>query len=358
MLKVILITIGIIAEFLIGNEKPNNICLGVYYFDGWTGKTAGTTSQRLVQQFPDREPIWGWQTSTPEIMEKQIALASSSGISFFNFCWYYPNDTNSTYHSLPLNNAVKLYLNSPNKSLLKFSLLIANHSGFLIYPKDWNQVSNAWIELFKDKNYLMVEGKPYLTIFDLRSLIKCFGSTDAVRTALDELRSTAQKAGFEGVTIATCVSVQDASSSLAAKLCGFDILTGYNYPNAGYNNAGNSNSIKELTKGEIQIWNKLKGSGKPYVPVSTLNWDARPWAKDDNDLMQKKYYTGYSKESVKQSIIQLRRWMKENNSFTTKENIAMAYAWNEYGEGGWLTPSKYKDKALLSGLKEGLRLPL
>src|SRR4051812_33911811 len=65
----------------------DNIKMGAYYFDGWTGKTFHISP--ALDSFPERKPVWGWVTSTPSAITEQIDLAADAGISFFNFCWYY-----------------------------------------------------------------------------------------------------------------------------------------------------------------------------------------------------------------------------------------------------------------------------
>ena len=74
--------------------------IGAYYFDGWAGrhrladteawaKDAPThLTKRMLDEFPEREPIWGWRDDRPEVMEQQIDLAADHGIAFFAFCWY------------------------------------------------------------------------------------------------------------------------------------------------------------------------------------------------------------------------------------------------------------------------------
>ena len=36
----------------------------------------------------------------------------------------------------------------------------------------------------------------------------------------------------------------------------------------------------------------------------------------------------------------LAKWMEDNPSAVTKDRLAIIYAWNEIGEGGWLVPCK------------------
>jgi len=47
-------------------------------------------------------------------MQKQIDYCADHGIAFWSFCWYYPEGDDKT---TPLNNALELYLKSPNCSV-------------------------------------------------------------------------------------------------------------------------------------------------------------------------------------------------------------------------------------------------
>ena len=70
------------------SEKMHkSVRFGAYYFDGWTGIYPWHITPELVKSFPNREPKWGWITSSQEVMNEQISLASKSGLSFFSFCW-------------------------------------------------------------------------------------------------------------------------------------------------------------------------------------------------------------------------------------------------------------------------------
>jgi len=146
---------------------------------------------------------------------------------------------------------------------------------------------------------------------------------------------------------------QDAKK---AEQCGFDMLTGYNYHSAGFTVKGQRQiPIDSMISAEYRVWNKFKKlTSLPYIPVSTLNWDPRPWANALNNFSIAPYFVEFSSKSVYRSIKSLSKWIQLHPQETTKEKIALVYAWNEYGEGSWLTPSKKEDKKLLEGLKKAL----
>lgn len=350
--RVFLISLMLYSLNLYGQENANdnltgNIYLGAYYFDGWTAGSYHITD-KLKEDYQKREPIWGWVTSAPKIVEAQIDAAANAGIKFFSFDWYFRNGRTD----FSLNNALNLYLTAPNKNRLKFCLMVANHEPFLIGPSYWNELVTKWISLFKTNSYLKVNGKPLLIFFSVPSLIEEFGTPSAVKHAFDSLRLVSKKEGLKGVTIAACVYDNDKSVK-EAEACGFDILTGYNYHGYGLKKIQVITPIDTMRAADIRVWDGIKKrSDMPYIPVATLNWDPRPWRDDPGQVP---HFTGYSLNSVYQSVRSLRKWIEANPQRTSKERIALMYAWNENGEGGWLTPSKIMKDSLLLGVKSALQ---
>ena len=159
--------------------KPKAM-VGAYYFDGWSGQTNHVT-KLLETKYADRKPLWGWKDDTVEIMQKQIDYCADHGIAFCAFDWYYPEGMNKT---TALNNALDLYLKAPNCQRLKFCLLVANHKGFRIGPKDWDACCERWIELFRKPTHLRVGDQPLLIIFSPDELQQAFGGVEGVHQAL------------------------------------------------------------------------------------------------------------------------------------------------------------------------------
>lgn len=333
-------------------NPARHLLVGAYYFDGWTGKTSHVTPS-LTQDYGNRKPIWGWLTSTPEIVGKQVAAAAEANIDFFSFCWYY-SDLYKKNQEEPRNNALRLFLAAQDKHGLKFNLMVANHYGYTIGPADWAGLTKVWVDLFEKDTYLKFEEKPLITFLSLRLLVGAFGSAEKVKTALDQLRAAAVGRGLKGVNIAVCVAPNQKDADLARQ-CGFDLLTGYNYHDQTLVDRQSISPIKVLSPKEQAVWSSFLKFGMPYMPVATLNWDPRPWDEINKMKKASPHFEGYSPSSVYQSIKGLKKWTLENHPSGTAEQIAMIYAWNEYGEGAYLTPSVSYKNGLLEAVKEALK---
>ena len=333
-------------------DYQSKVKVGAYYFSGWTGKTNHLTKS-LITDYYKRQPKWGWVAGGKETMSKEIEYASNAGIDFFSFCWYYVNSDSTKFKYHPLNSALDSYLTSKNRQKMQFNLLVANHLGAIIRPQDWEVVTNEWIRIFKKQNYLLVEQKPLITFFSLNSLLEEFKTESHIRRALDSFREKAYQAGLSGISIAICVNGEDDEVE-KAKLSGFDILTGYNYHHAGFNGKNMELPISNLLVGSENIWQKFIRANRPYIPVVTLNWDSRPWANLDMQSVNSPRYIGYSAGSIYNSITHAISWVSSHPMAVTNERLMMIYAWNEYGEGAWLAPTKAFGNSFLRAVKKAI----
>ena len=329
---------------------------GAYYFDGWTGQTRHLT-ERLETEFFDREPVWGWRDDSLDVMEQQIDYAADNALAFFAFDWYYPEGENK---ETPLNTGLELYLQSNNRDRLEFCLLVANHGGFRIGPGDWEIVCDKWIALFKQPTHLMVNGKPLIIFFSPWELKKAFGGTaEGVKQAFEAFRQKAAANGLKGVAIAACCTPGPENNwsdldDLAAS--GYDIFTGYNYH--GYINKGGVKiqAFANMIEGHEDIWNRFAvKTSVPYIPVVTTGWDKRPWeAADLAPEKQSPYYPDRTHLQVADFVERAIRWMDQHPERTTEERLVLLYAWNENGEGGYLTPTKSQGDIYLRAIGDVL----
>jgi len=337
----------ILFIYIISPVYGQSVKIGAYYFDGWNEKSLYHITDKLKFDFSEREPKWGWITSSQKIMDEQLLLAKSSGISFFSFCWY--ND--ATITNRPLNDALKYYQKSPNRKNFQFSLLVANHEGFELEPEEWDSLTDRWLNFFRMEDYFRIEHCPLISFFSVKSMIKKFGSTDNVKFAMERFRSKARIMGFRDIKLAACVPPSKTDVEQAIQ-CGFNVLTGYNYHDYGlYKSKIQRVPLDAMRTAERKIWNEMRGlSNVEYIPAITLNWDPRPWANNSNGYETAPFFIGYSSESVYNSVKSYRDWALEKPE---NSKVAILYAWNEYGEGAYLTPTK-KGLNLLMRLKKAI----
>jgi hypothetical protein len=337
-------------------EPFRRMKLGAYYFDGWAGKCPyddGTDAnawakgmpthftKKLATTFSGRKPIWGWRDDTKAIMEQQIDLAADHGIAFFAFCWYW--STNQGPINVPAiesdskHTSMYQFMNAENNDKMEFCLLVANHQGAeIIGDAAWKQAANYWIKLFKYPRYLKTGGKPLIIIFSPSGVDKA---------GLAYLQESAKAAGFPGVAVAYCGNGKPED--------GFTLRTHYNIIPGNGNHVSEPHPYQELVNAHMNAWN---GSiQQPYIPVATVGWDRRPWESPDgfgSGSTPTWYFEGNTPLAVESFINQMAIWMEHRPANCTSDKLALIYAWNEIGEGGWLVPCTDDPKGeLLDAIK-------
>ncbi|MDD4891593.1 MAG: glycoside hydrolase family 99-like domain-containing protein [Phycisphaerae bacterium] len=325
------------------NDKPRQekkMTIGAYYFDGWSGqrtlagdvkepwaKNAPThLTKRLVEEFPEREPVWGWRDDSPEIMERQIDLAADHGLAFFAFCWYWRDDERAINKQAikddPLHTSMELFLKAKNNRRLKFCLLVANHQGARIRgSENWKQAGEFWMPYLKHPQYQTVGGKPLIIVFSP-------GGGD--KDGFAQVQASARAAGLPGVAIAGCGG--------GAPEVGCTHGTHYNVV-PGYTAGSEQHAYAELAAANKVAWGGSRQ--QPYMPIVTAGWDKRPW-EGPMGLNQGEgwYYPDRTPEKFAAQLRDAVAWMDKHPEQTTAERIVLIYAWNEFGEGGYLAPTK------------------
>lgn len=315
----------------------SNICLGqnpligTYYFDGWAGTSKVKNeawainapthlTKKLACQYQNRKPLWGWRDDDINIMEKQIKLASKNEIDFFSFCWYWKNDNSridtTNIMRYPLHTSIELFKKAKNKHRMKFSLLIANHTGARIKTeKDWLDAVDFWVRhYFNDPQYLKIDGKPVITVFvggEVNRFIPAIRQYVKTHTNFPDLFIISNK--------------YDKSDSH------FDMLSWYNIreKEPGHSEERNYTTLMRYVE---KSWAVIDSSFC-VAPCVMVNWDRRPWETKTEGL----YYTGCTPDLFRKQLEAAFRFVIKRNQ---PYRLVMIYAWNELGEGGYLIPTQ------------------
>jgi len=336
----IVLIVGALTSANCRAQTKGDVTVGAYYFDGWAGinKFASDPTQpwakhapthltrRMLEEFPHREPVWGWRDDSLAIMERQIDLAAENGIDFFLFCWYWRDNKGSinreAIESTSLHTSLNLYLKAKNKNKVKFALLVANHEGAeILETENWKEATQYWLQYFQDPQHIQVDGKPLIVLFDPKNVNE---------NDLQAMQEVSKANGLSGLAIAGCNVNQEQA--------GFTHRTHYNVV-PGYDAGSEAHPYKTLVTATQQQW--FGSEAQPYIPQLTVSWDKRPW-EGPTGLNQKEgwYYPDASPEQFKAFLEKAVEWMDEHPRETTKERLVLVYAWNELGEGGYLVPTK------------------
>jgi hypothetical protein len=317
--------------------------VGIYYFSGWWREQPNkyfTAGQDWRTNYPGRVPLLG-EYNEQETMDREIAAAATNGVSFFQILWYYQgNAWNPPGHEDKLNEGLRLFLASPNNRRMKFTLEFVNHPPFGIEDAAaWERACREWCEAMKHPSYLRLGGRPVFKVHGAEHFFNQ-NSRDPSRVAkrIETLRRVAREAGLPGLLVGGGVMPGAVENGPAE--APYDFLTTYmDMPNLPSRDKPYpySDLLQHAEKG----WSLYaRGSQKPYVPYVPSGWDPRPWhdPRPSFELPNREQWLT-ALRSVKAALdasINLGIPVEPGK----RQKMLLIYAWNEFGEGGMVAPTR------------------
>lgn len=321
------------------------------YFGGWWEQKPNkwnTAGRDWRLDYPERVPLLG-QYNSQETMDAEIEAASSYGVDGFNILWY--PDTGNTPESVLLDSSLEHFMRSPNCSKMKFSIEYCNHAPFDVTDESkWHSVCSFFANCMthpSDKNspssYLRAEGSAYFKIHGLEHFRRQMnGSSDKIRRFISILRDTARERGAGELIISTGVMAEDFRQGKAYfdEFSGvFDVFS--TYMDMPANLPADTVHPYSLLLGKAErAWEGFGKLGVPYIPYLPSGWDSRPW-KDPRPA-----FAFPNREEWRGALLSLTEIFDKYPSLgipLPDGNTMPAftvYAWNEYGEGGMIAPTR------------------
>ncbi len=348
------------SEFPAQQESMQKPLLGAIRWDAWYGKIPEGTKLRDPKSYPGvpknlpfsadpgaetrrslSEPMWFWRLpfytqfdkqgnvsdingARPEVIEKEIELASANGIDYWAFA-YYPKDC-------PLSFTMQAYLKSPNRNKVAFCLfLILTHKNYGNFTCDAEMRKDA-LELAVRPEYLKVQGnRPvfFLGFFTKETLA-------AFRSGIWE--QFCQQAEAKGLGRPYAVF---NNPNLVKEFKG-DAVSAY----CPGNTKGQSRPYVNLAKSAEREWLNWEQSGVNVVPCCTAGWDMRPRMLHPVSWIGGRYQGKWIENCVlsgepDEIAAHIKNGVDWHKTHPAKDGVklTLVYAWNEYDEGGWIAPT-------------------
>lgn len=301
--------------------------VGCYYFPGWRDYGAWS----VLNDFPERRPILGYANDgSPEVVDWQIKWALDHGIKFMIYDWYWSKG--GRYYEEGLNDG---FLKAKHQDKMQFCLLWANHNGKGSHSEqDMLDVTKYWIDnYFKRPNYLKVDGKNVMVIFNPGGITEDMGKDDA-KTAFVKMNKLCEDSGVGGLYLVACAGPSpDYLKTLADE--GYAAISGYNYPWAG-DKGQNVAPYKWMVDAYKDIWEQMAAmSSVPYIPLCESGWDSRPW-----NGPKARVRTGKSAELWQEMLANAKAYNDDpKHKLPGGKKLVFCEAWNEYGEGDYIEPT-------------------
>ena len=331
----------------IPTPNPANGIVGAIRWDAWVGDAptfGDATSANRVGLVVERTlgpnhwhyrlPFFAVELSenevqvrgnTQAIINQEILYAANAGLDYWAFVYYYPGSG--------LDSARNLYLNSPYRDAINFSLILDSGS-YLLDP----EARQILVDYFQMSNYQ--------TVLDGRPLVYLFGDANLTREAVDSLRADVNASALlEPYWVYLGWSASEVKSALET----YGLDAGSAYAQAG---EGGQPFI-ELAQGAEKGWDNYRESGIKVIPWVTTGWDPRPRIETPTP------WTSYAEDQWAQPATpeeiaaHLQNALLWNVAYpeTAETNAILIYAWNEFDEGGWLCPTLFNGTERLDAIR-------
>lgn len=360
------------AEKSVGDVAPqqenNEVLVGVSYFAGWwkelpnkwhgQGFKAGEPDWRL--KFPERVPTLG-QYNEQATMDREIVAASEHGVDFFVILWYYPKpDTRESKNAPKLNRGLEQFMASPEARRMKFCIEYCNAPRFSAEGEaQWAECIPTWVEAMKHPSYLRVDGRLVFRVHGVTEFLRANDNDiELCRKRLDTLKKAVREAGLGEMIIGVGISGQ------TPKL-------GKKWPPASiFDFSGNYMCVPEVEEREAEhpyetlaaqareTLAQRVGDPLPWVPYLAAGWHPRPWTYPNAAPHYQRFFTFPTREEFAAELRGLDQAFRKHPTLGlpkkdgTTQKAFTIYAWNEFGEGGIVAPTKGSSTMMLEAIHE------
>ena len=366
--------------------------IGVYYFpqyhpdprnDRWHGHgwTEWDLVRRAEPRFPGhlqpKVPAWGYyDESDPQAAARTISAASSHGIDFFIFDWYYYDDGPFLNGCLD-----RGFLNASGNQDLRFALMWANHPWRNIFPAKRFQEQTLLVpgamsprsfalatdhvidRYLRLANYYRIAERAYFSFFDVVTLIDGLGGLAEAAAELARFRERAAAGGagelhLNGVLWGMPGEAERAGRpeqvSVTAEVVtrlGFDSVTSYNWmqyvPMADL-----ATEYGPYSEAAAAGWKRFAGGYPvPYLPNVSMGWDSSPRTVQSDEFAPLGYpYTQVLVGNTPEHFARAVGWCREFVQSGATAPVFTINAWNEWTEGSYLEPDETTGMAYLEAV--------
>ena len=268
----------------IPEPKPvkTDILIGAHYCPLWETDRAELWNQ-VVKKHQERTPALGiYSQDNPEITDWETKWAVEHGVSFFVYCWYRTSQGGPVTTMWEQSIFDDAFFKSRFEKQMKFTIMWENQRQGAAGISDLNDLRENlmpyWIEkFFKRDNYLKIDNKPVLFVYQPQDVARDLGGDDKAKEAFDLMRTLSKEAGFDGLYILGEHRGSNANHLRRYKNMGLDYVFAYCWPL--HNSPPPSVAIDEQMR-RIKATHDLRGI-IPQVVTLSQAWSG--W-KDEGSI--------------------------------------------------------------------------
>ena len=311
-----------------------------------------------IIDFPERTPLIGYyDESDPEVIDWEIKWALEHGIQCFIYCWYrsFQNVGHPvTNDGLKLNHGLMARKKSRYGHMMDYAIMweIDNAAGAADLHDVTDNLVPFWCnEYFSDENYMKVDGKPVLFVYDWRwRWNRQYTGSETMADILASIDEKAKALGFNGVHFLIEHRNKNASSFGKYKELGYHNSFAY-----CYHTEEPKPSQQTVINTQIEIINEqLKAD--PYFPLLTCSqsWDPYPWYRHTHTPEQLENITRWklTPENWKILLTKVKALADSMPSDALGHRTIVLDNWNEWCEGHYIAPHRAGGFKYLQAVRE------
>jgi hypothetical protein len=364
----ILLWLTLQSSSLTGEKQSNpqvidDTLVGVNYFAGWWkelpnkwhGQGWSVKDPDWRPKHPNRVPLLG-EYNTQATMDQEIVTAAAHGVDFFMILYYFPKPgAQEVTHAPRLNRGFETFVASKNAGKMKFCIEYCNHGNFSAgNDKEWNECISTWVTAMKHPSYLRVDGRLVFKVHDITQFLRANNDDwELCRKRLGALRDATRKAGLGEMIIGCGITGQ--TSPLGKKWPPAEIFdfTGTYMGVPNVEPRQKDYPFSRLAKQRKSSVKNRESDPIPWMPYIAAGWNPRPWAHPKGAHHHRTFFAFPTRTEFTAELRATEDALSKNPSLGlprrdgTRQKAFTIYAWNEFGEGGIVAPTKGRGYMML-----------
>lgn len=354
-LRAFLVTVALILA--VGTTRAQDVSVGALRWDDWLPSSPDVAllddpqwrSRIPFHAARDASGVLRINGTLEHVLAAENAYARAGGLDYFVF-GFYP-ETGSwrrpAARQLGLNRALATFVRLPHRGGMRFAISL-NQS----FPQeDFADLAETLAQLVSHPDYIRApDGSAPVFLFghEPESWSRSLGTPERFRQAFTALRGVVrQRSGVNLLSI--FLHADPRRGAELARALGMDMLSAYVVP-AG--SGGQALPYVACLDRMRAHWRALAASGLPFLPNLTTGWDYRPrltargWPSDTPASPNwceppRQGELGAALRGATQAA-------------TSPFRSVLVYGWNEFTEGGWLSPTWAEGTARLAEFRQEL----
>lgn len=342
----------------------SDFIIAAHYYGAWK-KGAALVHQGFpeIYEYPERTPLIGYyDEENPEMADWEFKWALEHGINCFIHCWYRKKENLNhivTVNDLRCGHALhEAMFHSRYGSQMKFAIMFEAQNRWAATNK-CDMLENLmpfWMEnYFKRENYLKIDNKPVLFVYDAQNQLRdSFETPWTQAETFNQCREIARRNGFAGMIFAIEYGHDDMEPIKEYKLRGYDFSFSYSW---GWNMPLRPTQQEVIDHQMYQHVIRKEYDPEYFVSTASCSWD--PWPRLKS--MPHIYGTANTQaqwrlqpDQWRKLLGEIRTWAKSLPSDSYGRKLIMIDNWNEWDEGHYVSPSYEFGFKYLEAIREEL----